>query len=184
MVATKAKNSGNVKQKKPKSDSDIPALKSKGWQKVKIKGHVISDDFTGYEGMIGLEVLKEYDPALVKSTQKQSNDSGYEQNKRRKRSKSGQDSEESSSEEEDSDDDAQSGAASKKKAKLAERHALRLQKQREKREKRKQERKQKKAAPTTTEAKSTKSQFTPNEDYAPDRFALLRPPPPSDDEQL
>ncbi|EDW09941.1 ATP-dependent RNA helicase DDX24 [Drosophila mojavensis] len=184
MVVTKAKNNGNAKQKKPKSNSDIPVLKSKGWQKVKIKGHVISDDFTGYEGMIGLEVLKEYDPALVKSTQKQSNDSSYEQKSRRKRSKSGKDSEESSSEEEESDDDAQNGAVSKKKAKLAERHALRLQKQREKREQRKKERKQKKAAPTATETKPIKSQFTPNEDYEPDRFALLRPPPPSDEEQL
>ncbi|XP_023167464.2 ATP-dependent RNA helicase DDX24 [Drosophila hydei] len=187
MVATKVKNNANVKQKKSKTDTDIAALKSSGWQKVKIKGHVISNDFTGYEGMIGLEVLKDYDPALVKSTQKQSTEGRYEKSNRRKRSKSANDSEESSSEEEDSDDDTEDEAAtkksSKKKALLAERHALRLQKHREKREKRKEDRKQKKSAPSTKQAKQIKPQFTPNEGYAPDRFALLRPPPPSDDEE-
>lgn len=41
------------------------ALENKAWEKVKIKGHVISDEAGDYEGMIGLEVLESYDPLMV-----------------------------------------------------------------------------------------------------------------------
>ncbi|XP_055859003.1 ATP-dependent RNA helicase DDX24 [Episyrphus balteatus] len=35
------------------------------WEKVKIKGNILSDDGGGFEGLIGLEVLENYDKALV-----------------------------------------------------------------------------------------------------------------------
>ncbi|EDW02129.1 GH20064 [Drosophila grimshawi] len=164
--------------------SDAKALKAKAWQKVKLKGHVISDDFSSYEGLIGLEVLKDYDSALVKSTQKQIAPASYERSKRRKPGKAEKDSQASSSDEEESDDESEDGdasAKSSKKARLAERRTQRILKQQEKREKRKQQRKEKKVE-SKIETKSMKqSKYTPNEDYAPDRFALLRPPPPEDD---
>ncbi|XP_034102387.1 ATP-dependent RNA helicase DDX24 [Drosophila albomicans] len=189
MVTSKIKKKSPAgKPKQSNGSNDIPATKSKSWQKVKLKGHVISDDFSGYDGMIGLEVLKEYDPALVKSTLKQHSDSSIT-NPRGKRSKrqATESDESSSSDEDESDSDdgedaKEASAKSSKKARLAERHAQRLLKQREKREQRKEQRKQKKAKPAT-DTKSLKSKFTPNDDYEPDRFSLLRPPP-SDDEAV
>ncbi|KAH8369881.1 hypothetical protein KR093_001347 [Drosophila rubida] len=175
---------------KPKQSNgavDTSATKSKSWQKVKLKGHVISDDFSGYDGMIGLEVLKEYDPALVKSTLKQHSDSAVINPRGRRAKHKETASESSSSDEEESGSDASEDEAnvkSSKKARLAERHAQRLLKQREKREQRKEQRKQKtksKTKPTTDTGKLSKSKFTPNDDYEPDRFALLRPPPPDDE---
>ncbi|XP_030559627.1 ATP-dependent RNA helicase DDX24 [Drosophila novamexicana] len=182
MVTIKGKSNSNAKQKKVKIDN--PATKAKGWQKVKIKGHVISNDFTGYEGLIGLEVLKDYDAALVKSTQKQSGTRGNEKNKKRKQSKPEDDSEPSTTDDEsdsEAEDETSRSSKSSKKARMAEHRAQRIQKQREKREKRKELRKQKKAVPNS-EPKSTNSKFTPNEEYAPDRFALLRPPAPDGDD--
>ncbi|CAD7012804.1 unnamed protein product [Ceratitis capitata] len=40
---------------------------SKAWEKVKNKGNVISDDGGGFEGLIGLEVLEDYDAKLVET---------------------------------------------------------------------------------------------------------------------
>ncbi|XP_055920593.1 ATP-dependent RNA helicase DDX24 [Eupeodes corollae] len=40
------------------------------WEKVKIKGNVISDDGGGFEGLIGLEVLENYDKVLVEKGKK------------------------------------------------------------------------------------------------------------------
>ncbi|KAH8309378.1 ATP-dependent RNA helicase DDX24 [Drosophila kikkawai] len=139
------------------------APKEENWQKVKIKGHVISDDFGNYEGLIGLEVLKDYDAALVKSSQK------------RVRSKYPARNSES-----DSEDEVGATAKSSKKARLAERHAQKMQKLREKREKRKEQRKQKKTK-GKAEEKDAEDSDDSNDEYAADRFALLRPPP-SDDE--
>ncbi|KAH8413852.1 hypothetical protein KR222_010030 [Zaprionus bogoriensis] len=185
MVTTKAKPAASGKNKKPDKNANGASAKTKSWQKVKLKGHVISDEFSGYEGLIGLEVLKEYDPALVKSTQKQQLNDARRHNDRDKRRRQTKDSESESSEESDSDteDEAAAGAKGKagKKARLAERRALRLEKQREKREKRKEQRKQK-AKPKPEGVSPTKSKYTPNEGYEPDRFALLRPPPPESDE--
>ncbi|XP_034478106.1 ATP-dependent RNA helicase DDX24 [Drosophila innubila] len=182
MVTTKVKKSPTVKQKQSKGNADPPAVKSKSWQKVKLKGHVISDDFSGYEGMIGLEVLKEYDPTMVKSTLKQSETRINTKGRWNKQVENEIESDSSSSDEEESDSDAENGNGNRKgkaskKAKLAERHAQRLLKQREKREKRKEQRKQK-VKPKT----DAKTKFTPNDGYASDRFALLRPPPPDSDD--
>lgn len=189
MVTTKAKKSPNGQQKKPNKDAESKSSKLTNWQKVKIKGHVISDEFSGYDGLIGLEVLKEYDPTLVKSTEKKRfiDTRRNETSRERKgsRQKKGKKSESSSDESESDDEEkeaAQSAkAVSAKKARMAERHALRLQKQREKRERRKEQRKQKGKNPKT-EAKSSESEYTANDGYEPDRFALLRPPPPDSDE--
>ncbi|KAH8299767.1 hypothetical protein KR044_005778 [Drosophila immigrans] len=179
MVTSKTKKkSATGKPRQINGAIDAPAVKTKSWQKVKLKGHVISDDFSGYDGMIGLEVLKEYDPALVKSTLKQHSDSSLKPRIRRDKRKAVESESESSDEvETDSEEEA-----NQKSSKKAERHAQRLLKQREKREQRKEQRKQKKAKPKpATETKSPNSRFTPNDDYEPDRFSLLRPPP-SDDE--
>ncbi|KAH8374408.1 hypothetical protein KR200_001678 [Drosophila serrata] len=167
-----------------------PAVpKEENWQKVKIKGHVISDDFGGYEGLIGLEVLKDYDAALVKSSQKRvrsknpARDSKLKKKKRKvSKGEEADDSSESSSESE-SEDELAVIAKSSKKARLAERHAQKMQKLREKREKRKEMRKQKKTKGKGEEKENdAEDSDDSNDEYAADRFALLRPPP-SDDEE-
>lgn len=181
MVTTKVKKAPSGQIKKPNKDRESTKAKHKDWQKVKIKGHVISDEFSGYEGLIGLEVLKEYDPALVKSTQKQTvlDTRRSEKGKRQKR-KNVSESSSDESESEDEEDAPDAKAKSSKKARMEERRALRLQKQREKREKRKEQRKQK--GKSKSEPQSSQSQYTANDGYEPDRFALLRPPPPDSDE--
>lgn len=186
MVTTKVKKTPAAKQKQSNGSADTQAVKSKSWQKVKLKGHVISDDFSGYEGMIGLEVLKEYDPALVKSTLKQSETRINTKGRRHKHVEEDTESESSSSDEEESDSEAEGSSSSSKrkaskKARLAELHAQRLLKQREKREMRKEQRKQKKKP--KTDDKDCKTKFTPNDGYASDRFALLRPPTLESDER-
>ncbi|XP_017839841.1 ATP-dependent RNA helicase DDX24 [Drosophila busckii] len=188
-MTAKQKKSNNEKKATSGADEDV-SKKPKGWQKVKIKGHVISDDFGGYEGMIGLEVLKEYDAGMVKSTQKNKRGDTVKPSKSKGKEKRGKGPKvkeleiESSASEEDeedseSDDDSDIDAAAKKskRERLAEHRAQRIQKQREKREKRKEQRKQEKGKP-----KAEQSKYTPNEGYAPDRFALLRPPPADDDD--
>lgn len=190
MVTTKAKKTSNGQQKKPNKDAESKSAKLKDWQKVKIKGHVISDEFSGYDGLIGLEVLKEYDPALVKSTEKKHGLIDTRRNERSRerkgrKQKKGKESESSSDESESDDEDKEAASGAKaisaKKARMAERHALRLQKQREKREKRKEQRKQKGKNPKTA-VQASKSKYTANDGYELDRFALLRPPPPESDE--
>ncbi|EDV35855.1 uncharacterized protein Dana_GF12675 [Drosophila ananassae] len=182
MVQNKQKTAKPPKAIKAKV-KETAAPKEENWQKVKIKGHVISDDFGGYEGLIGLEVLKDYDATLVKSSQKRvsSRDRAKDikkKAKKRKQSKGkGDDSSESSSESE-SEDEEEITAKSSKKARLAERHAKKMQKVKEKREKRKELRKQKKGEPK----EDAKDDDESNDEYAPDRFALLRPPP-SDEEE-
>ncbi|XP_016975510.2 ATP-dependent RNA helicase DDX24 [Drosophila rhopaloa] len=158
--------------------------KAESWQKVKIKGHVISDDCGGYEGLIGLEVLKDYDASLVKSTQKRvsSRNPPRERKlkkKKRKVSKSGEEDSSESSSESESEDEVVATAKASKKARLAERHAQKMQKLREKREKRKELRKQKKS-----KGNENDNSEDSNEEYAADRFALLRPPPSDDKEDI
>lgn len=46
----------NKKSKKSKANS---------WQNVKIKGHVISEEGVGLEGLLGLEVMENYDDLVV-----------------------------------------------------------------------------------------------------------------------
>ncbi|XP_016957658.1 ATP-dependent RNA helicase DDX24 [Drosophila biarmipes] len=162
---------------------EAAASKAESWQKVKIKGHVISDDCGGYEGLIGLEVLKDYDPALVKSSQKRvssRNRDGERKLKKKKRkvSKGGDEDSSQSSSESESEDEVVAAAKSKK-ARLAERHVLKMQKLREKREKRKDQRKQKKS-----KAKEKEESEDSNDEYDADRFALLRPPPSDEEEEV
>ncbi|KAL7736384.1 hypothetical protein ACLKA6_014849 [Drosophila palustris] len=180
MGTTKVKKTASPKQKQSNGTGDTSTAKSKNWQKVKLKGHVISDDFSGYEGMIGLEVLKEYDPALVKSTLKQSDTSISNTKGRWQKHVEHEIDSDSTYSEEEEDSDSNSEAEASKKACSAKLHAQRLLKQREKRKMRKEERKQK--GKPKTNAKSAKSKFTPNDEYAPDRFALLRPPPVESDD--
>ncbi|EDW48679.1 ATP-dependent RNA helicase DDX24 [Drosophila sechellia] len=159
-----------------------PALsKAENWQKVKIKGHVISDDCGGYEGLIGLEVLKDYDASLVKSSQKRTTSRNPDRErtlkkKKRKVSKGDEQESSESSTESESEDEVAVAARTSKKARLAERHAQKMQKLREKREKRKELRKQKKS-----KGKENDNSEESSDEHAADRFALLRPPP-SDDE--
>lgn len=56
-----------VESKSNKIKTIGDALECKAWEKVKIKGNVISDDGGGFEGLIGLEVLEEYDSKLVEN---------------------------------------------------------------------------------------------------------------------
>lgn len=58
MVQNKQK--GGPKAKLPRINKNDAS-----WEKVKIKGNVVSEDGVGLEGLIGLEVLETYDPALV-----------------------------------------------------------------------------------------------------------------------
>jgi len=103
-----------------------PALsKAENWQKVKIKGHVISDDGGGFEGLIGLEVLKDYDASLVKSSAKRTTSRNPDRErklKKKKRKVSKGDEEESSesSSESESEDEVAVAARTSKKARLAE----------------------------------------------------------------
>ncbi|KAH8280322.1 hypothetical protein KR018_002723 [Drosophila ironensis] len=163
------------------------APKEENWQKVKIKGHVISDDFAGFEGLIGLEVLKDYDATLVKSSQKRISSRARAQaaklkgRKRKAAKENDEDSATELSESEDEDEDEQVAAKSSKKARLAERHAKKMQKVKEKRERRKELRKQKKGTPKDEGNANEDGNSSDGDDYDPERFALLRPPP-SDDE--
>lgn len=68
MVQNKAKGksanppSQKLKQKpKPSSDNK--------WEKVKLKGNVIAEEGVGLEGLIGLEVLENYDAGLIGASQ-------------------------------------------------------------------------------------------------------------------
>ncbi|XP_017123570.1 ATP-dependent RNA helicase DDX24 [Drosophila elegans] len=181
MVQNKQKTAKPPKAAKSAAKEDAIS-KAENWQKVKIKGHVISDDCGGYEGLIGLEVLKDYDAALVKSTQKRvsSRNPARERKlkkKKRKVSKGGEEDSSESSSESESEEDVVAAAKASKKARLAERHAQKMQKLREKREKRKELRKQKKA-----KGKENDSSEDSNDEYPEDRFALLRPPPLDDKE--
>uniref|UniRef100_A0A1A9WIT4 ATP-dependent RNA helicase n=1 Tax=Glossina brevipalpis TaxID=37001 RepID=A0A1A9WIT4_9MUSC len=68
MLKNKLKNS-----KTPKAPTTINKALEKSklnsWAKVKIKGNVISQENIGLEGLIGLEVLKNYDSTLIKTNQ-------------------------------------------------------------------------------------------------------------------
>lgn len=63
--AVKAKVNGTVSSPKVKQSKRKPA----NWAKVKIAGNLISDDGGGFEGLIGLEVLEDYNDACI-STKK------------------------------------------------------------------------------------------------------------------
>lgn len=47
------------------SKAKLPKLNNGNWEKVKLKGNVITEDGVGLEGLIGLEVLETYDPSIV-----------------------------------------------------------------------------------------------------------------------
>lgn len=61
------------KLKTPKTPN-MPKVINEGlgkskWVKVKIKGNVMSEENVGLEGLIGLEVLKDYDSTLIETKQ-------------------------------------------------------------------------------------------------------------------
>ncbi|EDW91421.1 ATP-dependent RNA helicase DDX24 [Drosophila yakuba] len=184
MVQNKQKT---AKPPKLKDVAKEPALsKAENWQKVKIKGHVISDDCGGYEGLIGLEVLKDYDASLVKSSQKRTTSRKADRErkpktKKRKVSKGGEEESSESSSESESEDEVAVAARTSRKARLAERHAQKMQKLREKREKRKELRKQKKSKGQENEDDNSEDS---SDEHAADRFALLRPPPSDAEEEV
>ncbi|KAH8401201.1 hypothetical protein KR009_003605 [Drosophila setifemur] len=183
MVQNKQKTAKPPKGAKIKAKAAV-APKEEDWQKVKIKGHVISDDFGGYEGLIGLEVLKDYDATLVKSSQKRVSSRDHKKDsklkgKKRKASKGKKDDFSEESSESESEDELEVAAKSGKKAKLAERHSKKMQKVKDKREKRKELRKQKKG---TGKDEENNEEEDSDEEYAPGHYVLLRPPPANDEE--
>lgn len=50
-----------------KKAAKVPAV---AWSKVKIAGNLVTDDGGGLEGLIGLEVLENYEPSVVASSGK------------------------------------------------------------------------------------------------------------------
>ncbi|EDW36133.1 GL17630 [Drosophila persimilis] len=180
MVST-AKTAKLTKKGK-KGNKEIKNDKAENWQKVKIKGHVISDEFGGYEGLIGLEVLEDYDAELVKSSKKRASKRSDKKekvkSKKKKVSKTEEEEEASeSSSESESEDEVVFTAKSTRKARQAERHAQKLEKLKEKRQKRKESRKLKKENIEEEDG----SESDDNEENPSGQYVLLRPPQ-SDDE--
>ncbi|XP_022224518.2 ATP-dependent RNA helicase DDX24 [Drosophila obscura] len=176
MVSIKTK-AAKVAKKIKKVSKGSKADKAENWQKVKIKGHVISNDFDGYEGLIGLEVLEDYDAELVKSSKKRASKRSDKKDKVKSKKKKVSKSEEEevaseSSSESESEDEVLFTAKSTRKARLAERHATKLEKLKEKRQKRKESRKQKKE----NVEEEADSESDDNESNPSGQYVLLRPP--------
>ncbi|XP_061386161.1 ATP-dependent RNA helicase ddx24 [Musca vetustissima] len=181
MVQNKQK--GGPKAKLPRINKNDAS-----WEKVKLKGNVISEDGVGLEGLIGLEVLESYDPNLVemskpKTTRKEKRMERKKASKKPKKEGEEKDEEEDSDaslseSEDDSDDDNEVGGKKSKKASYKERLALKLQKRRERREQRKLERKLAKKG-----GKQAESEDDEEEEYNEDRFKLLRPPKEDENEE-
>ncbi|XP_036333094.1 ATP-dependent RNA helicase DDX24 [Rhagoletis pomonella] len=163
-----------VKPNKIKTVGDT--LENKSWEQVKIKGNVISDDGGGFEGLIGLEVLEDYDPKMVETakerrTRKEKRMDRKVESKKRKLEKTADDK---GSEKEDSDSEKEASVKPEnRKKRLAERKLKLLQKRKERREKRKQKRS---ATKVSKDDQPSQKDSLANEEYPPDRFALLRPP--------
>lgn len=64
----KIKAAQPIKAKQNKQSSKKPA-----WSKVKIAGSLVTDDGGGLEGLIGLEVLENYDKDVITSKVRHSN---------------------------------------------------------------------------------------------------------------
>lgn len=64
MVQNKQKNP-KIKPPSLKVNNNSKPASDKNWEKVKIKGSVITEDGVGLEGLIGLEVLEHYDSNLI-----------------------------------------------------------------------------------------------------------------------
>lgn len=75
MSKPKDKNK-NFKKKAPKKTQKNGKVKKAtkapavAWSKVKIAGNLVTDDGGGLEGLIGLEVLENYEPSVVTSSGK------------------------------------------------------------------------------------------------------------------
>ncbi|XP_065367377.1 ATP-dependent RNA helicase DDX24 [Calliphora vicina] len=188
------------KQKSPKMKPPSVKVKKNAaktvdkWEKVKIKGSVITEDGVGLEGLIGLEVLEDYASNLIgtskpKLTRKQKR---LDRKKGTKKGKAAEGSDESDSEEDSSDEsgDEGNGKAAKKKAKKEDYLSKKLERRREKREERKLKRKEDKKNPaaktetqnTDKKSKKSKDKTSKKGKQNEDRFKLLRPPPTEDDE--
>lgn len=55
----------NSKPKKKVATKKTPSTVDGSWSKVKIAGNLISNDGGGLEGLIGLEVLENYDTNMI-----------------------------------------------------------------------------------------------------------------------
>uniref|UniRef100_A0A0A1WHP7 ATP-dependent RNA helicase n=1 Tax=Zeugodacus cucurbitae TaxID=28588 RepID=A0A0A1WHP7_ZEUCU len=174
MPAAKAKKI-KAKPKSSKIRTIGDALESQAWEKVKIKGSLVSDDGGGFEGLIGLEVLEEYDPKLVETAKEKRSrkdkrlDRKLEAKKRKLEKQSNLETEEDDKSGEDNDDE-DAAAPKNRKERLAERKQNSIEKRKEKREKRKQRKNENKQAGNVQPAQNEE------EEYPPGRFALLRPP--------
>ncbi|XP_017468448.1 PREDICTED: ATP-dependent RNA helicase DDX24 [Rhagoletis zephyria] len=175
MPAAKTRKS-KIQEKPNKIKTVGDTLENKSWEQVKIKGNVISDDGGGFEGLIGLEVLEDYDPKMVETakerrTRKEKRMDRKVESKKRKLEKTADDK---GSEKENSDSEIEASVKPEnRKKRLAERKLKLLQKRKEKREKRKQKRS---ATKVSKDDQPSQKDSLANEEYPPDRFALLRPP--------
>lgn len=64
MVQNKQKSS-KIKPPSQNIKKNVAETNDKKWKKVKIKGSVITEEGVGLEGLIGLEVLQDYDSNLI-----------------------------------------------------------------------------------------------------------------------
>ncbi|XP_067627290.1 ATP-dependent RNA helicase DDX24 [Eurosta solidaginis] len=175
MTAVKPKNG----KQGAKTKSIGIALKNNSWEKVKIKGNIISDDGGGFEGLIGLEVLEDYDPKLVENAKEKR--SRKEKRMDRKAHTKKRKLEQTDDEESDEADTANvagedKGIKKNKKERIAERKAILVQKRKEKRLQRKIKRKTTKGG----QVDQDRTESQDDKEYPPNRFALLRPPPKDD----
>ncbi|XP_014096581.3 ATP-dependent RNA helicase DDX24 [Bactrocera oleae] len=175
MPAAKTKKI-KVQPKSNKIKSVEDALESKAWEKVKIKGNVISDDGGGFEGLIGLEVLEEYDPKLVetakgkRSRKEKRMESKLETKKHKLGKQSNSETEIEDMSDVEDEDNTGSTTAKNRKERLAERKLNLIEKRKAKREKRKQKKN------VTKQDANVQVDQNNEKEYPPDRFALLRPP--------
>lgn len=57
-----------IKSKKKSKSNDTNKSVESSWSKVKIAGNLITNDGGGLEGLIGLEVLENYDKNIISKT--------------------------------------------------------------------------------------------------------------------
>ncbi|XP_023304092.2 ATP-dependent RNA helicase DDX24 [Lucilia cuprina] len=194
MVQNKQKSS-KIKPPSVKVKKEAAKAAEKKWEKVKIKGSVITEDGVGLEGLIGLEVLEDYDNNLIGTAKPKLSrkEKRMERKKGSKKAKVEVGSDEDNSEEESSDesDNEVNDKAGRKKAKKEDYLSRKLEKRREKREQRKLKRKESKQQSKNKEenknmekkSQKAKDKTNKKEKQTEDRFKLLRPPPSAEDEE-
>uniref|UniRef100_A0A1B0B7D4 ATP-dependent RNA helicase n=1 Tax=Glossina palpalis gambiensis TaxID=67801 RepID=A0A1B0B7D4_9MUSC len=150
------------KLKAPKT-SNMPKVINGGlgrskWAKVKIKGNVMSEENIGLEGLIGLEILKDYDSTLIETKQTKFV-KNYNRTKSKKPEKPFTESNEHITASDSEDEENQFGSPNKKQTN--------------------QERIAKKLNKRLTKKKQRKQQRNQNAEHCQpeDRFKFIRPPP-------